>query len=107
MIDHATVLLYFLSKHRLMRTTINELSEMTGIPRVSLSWLLADAKDRGQYSILSRVSSDTGFDYYIYKDWRGSRGNNTPRLIIDVEKMVLYNRNERIDNEIPQMNIVQ
>jgi len=97
MVDHATVLLYHMSRNRMRRTTLKELSEETGIPRSSLAWLMCDSIERGPGSILRRVASEVGFDYVIFKGWQGNPGDDEPRLIIDVEKMSVFNRKEHTD----------
>lgn len=97
MVDHATVLLYHMSRNRMRKTTIKELSEETGIPRTSLNWLLNDSLNRGDMSILRKTATDCGFDYVIFKDWKGKAGIDVPRLIIDAEKLSFYDRTDRLD----------
>lgn len=97
MVDHATVLLYHASTHRMEKTTLKTLSDELGIPRNSLVWLLNDSIERGGNSIMRKTAADCGFDYVIFRGWRGDRGIDEPRLIIDAEKLSLYNRGARLD----------
>lgn len=97
MVDHATVLLYYMSRNRMRKTTLKELSDETGIPRTSLNWLLNDSLNRGDMSILRKTATDCGFDYIVFKHWKGKAGIDVPRLIIDAEKLSFYDRTDRLD----------
>lgn len=97
LVEHATALLYHVSKHRMERTTLVALSEETGIPRSSLEWLLDDAETRKGQSIIGMVASDCGFAYKVFRGWRGGKGRaGVKRHIIDVEHLSEYNRSSRL-----------
>lgn len=59
-------------------TSLTNISRDTGVPRVSVKWVLHDAACRRQNSTLARVAREHGYYYSIDGEWRKS--NKSKRL---------------------------
>jgi hypothetical protein len=69
MVNHCQVLLGWASKHRNSETSITEISNATGIPRMCVHWILKDYKERRVDSTLARVARSFGYDFMVYRNW--------------------------------------
>ena len=81
------VLLSWASRNRDKEVSISILSEETGIPRMTLHWILKDSADRKEGSILSRAARHYGFDYIIYSTWNTRDAHKRRKKIIDAVKI--------------------
>lgn len=90
MVNHCQVLLSWASKHHSNETSITVISNETGIPRMSVQWILKDYKERKADSTLSRTARSYGFDFIIYKNWNDELKDKYKRRkkIIDAVKIV-------------------
>ena len=81
------VLLAWAAEHRNMEASITIISEATGIPRMTLHWILEDVFDRHERSILSRTARSYNYDFMIYKSWNTSEKYKRKKKIIDAVKI--------------------
>ena len=69
MFNHCIILLKWATENRNAETSITIISEETGIPRMSVQWILKDYKERKQDSTLGRAARSQGYDVLVYKNW--------------------------------------
>lgn len=81
------ILLYWASRNVNKEVSISILSDETGIPRMTLHWILTDVEERGGNSILSRAAAHCGFDYIIYESWNTTNAHKRRKKIIDAVKL--------------------
>ena len=87
MVMHAIVLLRWASEHRSQEASITIISKETGIPRMSLAWILKDYVTRRESSTIARVARSTGYDFLIYKAWNKDDKYKRKKKIIDAVKI--------------------
>lgn len=85
--DDSTVLLAWACKNHAREASISIISEETGIPRMTLHWILTDAADRKGNSILARAAAHFGYEYHIYVTWNRENAHKRKKKIIDAVKM--------------------
>lgn len=85
--DDCLILLLWASKSHNEEVSISILSEKTGIPRMTLHWILTDWADRKGHSILSRAAQHYGFDFIIYSTWNTRDAHKRRKKIIDAVKI--------------------
>ncbi|MFA7142938.1 MAG: hypothetical protein WC175_03035 [Candidatus Dojkabacteria bacterium] len=83
---HCIVLLSWASKHRNNEVSITILSNETGIPRMSISWILKDYRVRKQDSVLYKIAQTHNYNFIVYKNWNTSNKYKRRKLIIDAVK---------------------
>lgn len=91
--DDSTVLLSWACNNRAREASISIIAEETGIPRMTLHWILIDAVDRKGNSILARAAAHFGYEYHIYTTWNRENAHKRKKKIIDAVKM-----SEKYDN---------
>lgn len=85
--DDCVVLLTWASKNRNADVSISILSEATGIPRMTLHWIITDVSNRKGNSILSRAAQHYGYEYIIYPTWNTRDAHKRKKKIIDAVKI--------------------
>jgi hypothetical protein len=86
MVLHSIALLTWAAEHRNEEASITIISKETGIPRMSLAWILKDYIDRKESSTIARVARSTGFDFLIYRTWNTEDKYKRKKKIIDAVK---------------------
>jgi predicted transposase YbfD/YdcC len=86
MMGDCIVLLAWAAEHRNMEASITIIAEETGIPRMTLHWILEDVFDRHERSILSRTARSYNYDFMIYKSWNTTEKYKRKKKIIDAVK---------------------
>lgn len=85
--DDSIVLLAWACKNPAREASISIISEETGIPRMTLHWILIDTADRHGNSILARAALHFGYEYHIYSTWNTTNAHKRKKKIIDAVKI--------------------
>jgi hypothetical protein len=85
--DDCVVLLTWASRNRNAEVSISILSEATGIPRMTLHWIITDVTKRKGNSILARAAQHYGYEYVIYSTWNTRDAHKRKKKIIDAVKI--------------------
>lgn len=85
--DDSLVLLSWACNNRAREASISIISDETGIPRMTLHWILIDSVDRKGNSILARAANHFGYDYCIYSTWNTRDAHKRKKKIIDAIKV--------------------
>lgn len=77
------VLLSWAAKNRSREASITIIAEETGIPRMTLHWILEDSFDRKENSILARAARSNNYDFMVYRSWNRTNKYKRRKKIID------------------------
>jgi predicted transposase YbfD/YdcC len=81
------VVLLWASRNRSKEASITMISEETGIPRMTLHWILEDVFDRKENSILARAARSNNYDFMVYRTWNTTNKYKRRKKIIDAVKV--------------------
>jgi chromosome segregation and condensation protein ScpB len=84
--DNCIMLLSYVEKEGVTRTTIRKLASKCKVPKSSLYDILRDAYEDKTHSTLFIYAMKYGYDFYIYNTWNDSLNQLSPSYIIDVRK---------------------
>lgn len=83
MMSDCIVLLEWASRNREREASITIIAEETGIPRMTLHWILEDVFDRKERAILSRAARTYNFDFKVFNTWNTTEKYKRKKRIID------------------------
>jgi len=83
MMRDCVVLLSWASKNRSKEASITIIAEETGIPRMTLHWILQDVFERKENAILSRAARSNKYDFMVYRSWNTTNKYKRRKKIID------------------------
>jgi hypothetical protein len=83
MMGDCIVLLNWAALNREREVSITIISDETGIPRMTLHWILEDFFDRKERSIISRAARSYNYDFIIFKSWNTTNKYKRKKRIID------------------------
>jgi hypothetical protein len=84
--ERCSALLDWAEKNPNMKTSITDISNATGIPRMTLHWILSDDEIRPETSVLNRVANSEGYEYSIDTTWNKIHKYDRKKHIIHAAK---------------------